>query len=57
MWDARYAFCRPVIIGHQLEIETVPQRVARAALQRDEIGANGTHFTLRPAERGKVSVV
>ena len=33
-----------MVIGHQVEIETVPQRVARAALQLDETGVNGSSF-------------
>ena len=35
---------RPAVIGHQVEIETVPQRVARTALQLDETGVNGSSF-------------
>jgi hypothetical protein len=46
-----------VVIGHQVEIETVPQRVARAALQLDETGVNGSSFhaqtgQFRQNERG-----
>ena len=37
-------------------IETVPQRVARAALQLDETGVNGAHFTLKLANSGMMSV-
>jgi hypothetical protein len=33
-----------VVIGHHAKIETVPQRVARAALQLDETGVNGNSF-------------
>jgi hypothetical protein len=46
-----------VVIGHQVEIETVPQRVAFAALQLDETGVNGSSFhaqtgRIRHDERG-----
>jgi hypothetical protein len=41
----------------KVKIETVPQRVARAALQLDETGVNGNSFhaqtgRIRPDERG-----
>jgi hypothetical protein len=37
---------RPVfdLVEHEVKIETVPQRVARAALQLDETGVNGSSF-------------
>ena len=45
------------MVGHEVEIETVPQRVARAALQLDETGVNGSSFhaqtgQFRQDERG-----
>ena len=45
-----------MVIGHLVEIETVPQRVARAALQLDETGVKGVHFTLKLANSGRTSV-
>ena len=46
-----------MVIGHHVEIETVPQRVARAALQLDETGVNGNSFHAQTAQLGTVSVV
>jgi hypothetical protein len=43
-------------VGHEVKIETVPQRVARAALQLDETGVKGVHFTLKLANSGRMSV-
>ncbi len=45
-----------MVIGHHVDIETVPQRVARAALQLDEMGVTGAHFTLKLANSGRTSV-
>jgi hypothetical protein len=44
-------------IRHEIKIETVPQRVARAAIQLDETGVNGSSFhaqtgQIRQDERG-----
>ena len=44
-------------LDHEVKIETVPQRVARAALQLDETGVNGSSFhaqtgRIRQDERG-----
>jgi hypothetical protein len=32
------------LVEHEVKIETVPQRVARAALHLDETGVNGSSF-------------
>jgi hypothetical protein len=45
------------VVGHEVKIETVPQRVARSALQLDETGVNGSSFRaqtgqFRQDERG-----
>jgi hypothetical protein len=44
-------------VGREVKIETVPQRVARAALQLDEMGVNGSSLhaqigRIRHDERG-----
>jgi hypothetical protein len=45
------------VVGREVKIETVPQRVARAALRLDETGVNGSSFhaqtgQTRHGERG-----
>jgi hypothetical protein len=47
----------PSVVGHEVKIETVPQRVARSAFQLDETGVNGSSFRaqtgqFRQDERG-----
>jgi hypothetical protein len=49
---------RPVfdLVEHEVKIETVPQRVARAALQLMRPESTGAHFTLKLANSGMTSV-
>jgi hypothetical protein len=38
------------LVEHEVKIETVPQRVARAALQLDQTGVNGSSFHAQTAQ-------
>jgi len=53
----RLTCVRCSIVGHEVKIETVPQRVAHTAFQLDETGVNGNSFHAQTAQISTVSVV